>query len=31
MKEKVGIEFFTRYNWNLAEVEAEFGSDWLSK
>jgi hypothetical protein len=24
MKEKVGMEFFTRYNWNLSEVEAEF-------
>jgi hypothetical protein len=31
MKEKVGMEFFTRYNWNLSEVEAEFGPDWLSK
>ena len=31
MKEKVGMEFFTRYNWNLSEVEAEFGSDFLSK
>jgi hypothetical protein len=29
MKEKVGMEFFTRYNWNLSEVEAKFGSDWL--
>jgi hypothetical protein len=31
MKEKVGIEFFTRYNWNLSEVEAEFGSDYISR
>ena len=30
MKEKVGMEFFTRYNWNLSEVEAEFGPDWLN-
>ena len=31
MKEKVGIEFFERTNWNLSEVEAKFGPDWLSK
>ncbi|GBU28499.1 hypothetical protein R84B8_02058 [Treponema sp. R8-4-B8] len=31
MKEKVGMEFFTRYNWNLSEVEAEFGPDYISK
>jgi hypothetical protein len=31
MKEKVGVEFFERYEWNLSEAEAEFGSDWLSK
>jgi hypothetical protein len=31
MKEKVGIEFFTRYNWNLSEVEAEFGPDYISR
>jgi hypothetical protein len=31
MKEKVGMEFFTRYNWNLSEAELEFGSDWLSR
>jgi len=31
MKEKVGMEFFTRYSWNLAEVEAEFGPDYISK
>jgi hypothetical protein len=31
MKEKVGMEFFTRYNWNLAEVDAEFGPDYISK
>ena len=31
MKEKVGMEFFTRYEWNLSEVEAEFGPDYISK
>jgi len=31
IKEKVGIEFFERYDWNLAEAEAEFGPDWLSR
>ena len=31
MKEKVGIEFFERNEWNLSEAEAEFGPDWLSK
>ena len=30
MKEKVGMEFFTRYNWNLSEVEAEFGPNYIS-
>jgi hypothetical protein len=30
MKEKVGVEFFKRYDWNLSEAEAEFGPDWLS-
>jgi len=31
MKEKVGMEFFTSYNWNLSEVEAEFGPDYISR
>ena len=31
IKEKVGIEFFERYDWNLSEVEAEFGPDFLNK
>jgi hypothetical protein len=31
IKEKVGIEFFTRYDWNLSEVEAEFGPDYINK
>ena len=30
-KEKVGLDFLLNGGWNLAEVEAEFGSDWLSK
>jgi hypothetical protein len=28
-KEKVGAEFLIQGGWNLAEAEAEFGSDWL--
>ncbi|MCL2320450.1 MAG: hypothetical protein FWC45_10225 [Treponema sp.] len=31
MKEKVGLDFLKNGGWNLAEVEAKFGSDWLSK
>jgi len=31
MKEKVGMEFFTRYDWNLSEVEAEFGPNYISR
>jgi hypothetical protein len=31
IKEKIGTEFFTRYNWNLSEVEAEFGPDFINK
>ena len=31
MKEKVGLNFLLNGGWNLSEVEAEFGSDWLSK
>ena len=31
IKEKVGLEFFERYEWNLSEVEAEFGPDFLNK
>jgi len=31
MKEKVGMKFFTSYNWNLSEVEAEFGPDYISR
>ena len=31
MKEKIGMEIFKRYNWNLSEVEAELGPDFISK
>jgi hypothetical protein len=31
MKEKVGIEYLINSGWNLAEAEAEFGSDWLNR
>ncbi|MCL2293470.1 MAG: hypothetical protein FWC36_01175 [Spirochaetes bacterium] len=31
MKEKVGLDFLLTGGWNLSEVEAKFGSDWLSK
>ena len=30
-KEKVGVEPLINGGWNLAEAEAEFGSDWLSR
>ena len=31
MKEQIGPEFFADGSWNMWEVEAEFGPDWLSK
>jgi len=31
IKEKVGADFLIKEGWNLAEAEAEFGSDWLNK
>ena len=31
LKEKVGLDFLLNGGWNLAEVEAEFGSSWLAK
>ena len=31
MKEKVGLDYLLNSGWNLSEVEAQFGSDWLSK
>jgi hypothetical protein len=30
-KEKIGMDFLLDHGWNLSEVEAEFGSDFLSK
>jgi len=30
LKEKMGADFLIKSGWNLSEVEAEFGSDWLS-
>jgi hypothetical protein len=29
-KEKIGLDFLINGGWNLSEVEAEFGSDWLT-
>jgi len=31
IKEKVGLEYLINSGWNLSEVEAEFGSDYLSE
>jgi len=31
MKDKMGADFLIKGGWNLAEAEAEFGHDWLSK
>jgi hypothetical protein len=30
-KEKIGMDFLLDRGWNLSEVEAEFGPDFLSK
>jgi len=30
-KEKIGVDFLINGGWNLSEVEAEFGRNWLSK
>ena len=30
-KEKIGLDFLISGDWNLSEVEAEFGSAWLGK
>jgi hypothetical protein len=30
-KEKIGVDFLLNGGWNLSEVEAEFGPDFLSK
>ena len=29
-KEKIGADFLINGGWNLSEVEAEFGPDWLT-
>ena len=31
IKEKAGLDCLLKTGWNLSEVEAEFGSSWLSK
>jgi len=31
VKEKVGLDCLLQLGWNLSEVEAEFGHDWLSR
>jgi len=28
-KDKVGLDCLIKLDWNLSEVEAEFGADWL--
>jgi len=30
-KETIGLDFLVNGGWNLSEVEAEFGSEWLVK
>ena len=30
MKEKISLDFLLKSGWNLSEVEAEYGRDWLS-
>ena len=30
-KEKIGMDFLLNRGWNLSEVEAEFGTDWLCR
>ena len=30
-KEKVGADFLIQGGWNLAEANAEYGSDWLTR
>jgi len=29
-KEKIGLDFLINGGWNLSEVEAEFGPEWLA-
>ena len=31
IKEKVGLDCLLSTGWNMSEVEAEFGSEWLRK
>ena len=31
IKEKVGLDYLTNSGWNLAEVEAEFGPNWINQ
>ncbi|MDR0637402.1 MAG: hypothetical protein LBG27_00610 [Spirochaetaceae bacterium] len=31
MKEKIGADYLIESGWNLAEAEAAFGSDWLTR
>ena len=31
MKEKVGLDYLLNSGWNLSEVEAEFGPDFLTR
>jgi len=30
-KESIGLDFLVNGGWNLSEVEAEFGREWLAK
>ena len=30
-KDTIGVDFLLNGGWNLSEVEAEFGADWLSR
>jgi hypothetical protein len=30
-KEKIGVDFLINGGWNLAEADAEYGSDWINK
>jgi hypothetical protein len=30
-KDKMGLEFLLNLGWNMEDVEAEFGPDWLRK
>jgi hypothetical protein len=30
-KDNVGVDFLLQAGWNLAEAEAQFGTDWLNR